>query len=161
MIYYNKRGSIIRDPMPGDAARLAKDMRRADALEVYAASGRTPIEAVEKSLELTLTGNKFTVEHEEAIVAIFGIISSGSTGLPWMLTTDVIETVWLPFARESRRIVRAMSKSYSLLTNHVDARNTVSIEWLKWCGFTMEDAKPYGIFGLPYHRFEMRRDDDV
>jgi hypothetical protein len=37
-----------------------------------------------------------------------------------------------------------MHEHYLHLMNWVDARNLESIKWLDWCGFDIEEAKPYG-----------------
>jgi len=47
---------------------------------------------------------------------------------------------------------------YSHLENWVDARNTKAINWLRWLGFTVHDPVPFGVAGLPFHRFDMRRE---
>ena len=39
--------------------------------------------------------------------------------------------------------------------NYVDARHTDAIRWLKWLGFTLHPATPYGPFDLPFHKFTM------
>jgi hypothetical protein len=42
------------------------------------------------------------------------------------------------------------------MRNYVDARHARSIRWLKWLGFTIEEARPMGFAGLPFHPFGMR-----
>ena len=59
--------------------------------------------------------------------------------------------------RRSRNVVHDMLSRYDELYNYVDARNTQAIRWLRWLGFTIMDTEPYGLCGLPFHRFEMRR----
>ncbi len=44
------------------------------------------------------------------------------------------------------------------LQNYVDARNEISIRWLKWLGFRFDPKPvPYGIWGLPFLRFQMEK----
>ena len=52
--------------------------------------------------------------------------------------------------------MKDITKDYSLLINFVDARHGVAIRWLKWLGFKVFPAKPFGPDKLPFHRFEMR-----
>jgi len=52
--------------------------------------------------------------------------------------------------------VRRQSEKFSLLYNYVDARNVKSIKWLRWLGFQLDEPAPYGVRGLPFHRFELR-----
>ncbi len=161
MIYYDNRGVIIRDPADADIADLARNMRIADAKEVYAASGLRPTGAIIRSLSMTPAGNKFTVTYNNNVSAVFGCIPCMGHGVPWLLGTEKIDDMWITFARESRRFIKAMLNQHGYLTNYVDTRNTKSIEWLKWCGFTILPAEPHGIFGLPFHRFEQRREGNV
>ncbi len=45
-------------------------------------------------------------------------------------------------------------RTYRVLRNHVDARNSQAIRWLGWLGFTLKPAVPYGVARLPFHPFE-------
>ena len=36
----------------------------------------------------------------------------------------------------SKGVVEIFQKRYRVLYNFIDARNTLHIKWLKWCGFT-------------------------
>ena len=48
-----------------------------------------------------------------------------------------------------------MHEVHPVLRNVVDARNTVSIRWLEWLGFTLGTPQPMGVCGLPFIPFEM------
>ena len=75
---------------------------------------------------------------------------------PWLLGTGEIVKHRLTFLRESRGIVADWLQRYPVLENYVDQRNSLSIAWLKWLGFKLYDAIPYGPQGLPFCRFELR-----
>jgi len=57
--------------------------------------------------------------------------------------------------KRSRYYVLEMKRHFQRLENYVDARQKRSIRWLKWCGFTVENPKPWGTLGLPFHQFWM------
>jgi len=59
------------------------------------------------------------------------------------------------FLAESRRQVGRMLGHYARLENRVDARNGPAIRYLRWLGFTLEPATPWGAAGLPFHKFSM------
>lgn len=92
-------------------------------------------------------------------VACFGVKSSGllsDTGVPWLLGTDKVREIQREFIRQSRSYVQQMREGYRVLENWVDARNTISINWLRWCGFSIESfPRPFGVNGEPFHRFWM------
>ena len=70
----------------------------------------------------------------------------------------VIERHQRAFLRRNREYVRQMQAAFPTLRNMVDARNEVSIRWLRWLGFTIEPAIRWGAAGMPFHPFWMTRD---
>lgn len=139
------------------AADLAARMRAADREEVRASGDHTPLEALQMSLERTAypVAGLFN-GRVECIFGVSNLWVLGSIGVPWLLGSETLPLYARPFLRESRRYVDAMRDRFRLLTNHVDARNEMSIRWLKWLGFAIMSPEPFGPFGLPFHRFEWR-----
>lgn len=137
---------------------VACHAREADVEELSAAGGFTPLEAM-------IVGKKWSVEcwcglADGVPICVFGVSSASplsDTGYPWMVGTDHLDSLAAGFLRRSRGVVKDMLSRYKLLYNYVDARNTRAIRWLRWLGFTIMDTEPYGVCGLPFHRFEMRR----
>lgn len=147
----------VRPPLDGDAAVIACGMRPSDRLEIWAASRFTPYEALcygQRHSTLCWTGVWKGRPIGMAGCAPGSLI--GNVGYPWQLATKEIEEAALPYLRQSRSFFRTLRKSYSLLVNWVDARNAISIHWLKYMGFKIEEAAPYGVDGLPFHYFWMR-----
>lgn len=134
--------------------QMSSHLREADVQEVKAASGATPEEALTRSFNrsskcwVAVLRGRPILAFGVAPLSIMGFIGS-----PWLLATDEILKVRREFIRESKRYVNEMSEGFELLQNYVDARNRVSINWLSWCGFVMEDAEPYGYEGRLFHRF--------
>lgn len=95
-----------------------------------------------------------------AVAGLFPLSIMGDTARPWMVGSRDLEKPWVTrqFLQTSKHALRFMISLYPHLENYVDARNTVAIRWLKWLGFQFHDPQPYGPMGLPFHRFEMRRD---
>lgn len=90
---------------------------------------------------------------------VFGIVRPSllsTKGLVWLIGAPEVEDAGLAILKVSRRFVREMAKGFDFIENWVDARNTVSINWLRWCGFTVEEPKPYGVAQLPFHHFYYR-----
>ncbi len=75
-------------------------------------------------------------------------------GAPWLLGTDAVEKHGPAFLRRSRNFRDQLLTRYSVLRNFVDDRNTVSIRWLRWLGFTLLD--PVEIRGYQFRLFELR-----
>ncbi len=135
---------------------LTLEMRRADREEVEALSGRSPREVLVESVERSASAWAGLADGD--LVCLFGVVPLslvGVTGIPWLLGSDAVVTYGRPFLRRNHSYVRDMLRDYPVLTNVVDARNAVSIRWLRWLGFKMGAPTPMGVQGLPFIPFLM------
>ena len=146
----------IREVEAGDIAILVKNMREHDKQEVNAATNMGIRNAVKTSVNLSSYSKTGLVNDE--LVCMWGVCPISllsSSGSPWMLGTDLIEKKQRVFLRRSKPWLDDIRKDYRYLENFVDARNVLSVKWLKWLGFEMDEAEPYGIHGEPFHKFTM------
>ena len=123
---------------PSHVAHVATHMREADRHEVWASHRHTPHQALVASLGVSRMSWCCLVEGKPAFM--WGVADCGgsvltSCGTPWLLGTESILAVGREFVRQCRTYVDVMQTPYELLTNYVHAENTVSLRWLKWCGF--------------------------
>ena len=136
---------------------LAANMSEADEDEVFAAVGLRPLAALER----IMAGSRdpMTALADGAVAAMYGVESPSllhPVGVPWLLSTDLTEKHWAKTARLSRQWVNDQRQRYDLLVNFVDARHYKALKWLGWLGFTILPPEPYGPYGMPFHRFELR-----
>jgi len=91
----------------------------------------------------------------------FGVAPSGIEGLgvPWMLGTNDIKNAARGIAKNSEIYIGKMLDAYPKLLNWVDARNLISIYWLKRCGFNIEPPTHYGHQNKLFHRFHINKED--
>ena len=136
---------------------LANKMRRADRDEVAAEGGRGPYAALRDSLASSAVAWTGLVNDEP--VCMFGVSPIdilGGVGSPWLLGTDKIRKHSVTFLKLNRLYIPKMLDLFPHLVNYVDVRNALSIRWLRWLGFAVDDkAVPYGIRAMPFYRFEM------
>lgn len=147
----------IRVATQADVDYVADNMREDDVREVYAAAMLTPRKAVDISIERTDV--PMVGEVDGVPFVLFGVsypYALADYGMPWLLATPAIEAHAVPFLRHSAGVVREMKARYDHLENWVDARNRLSIRWLRWCGFTVDPATPFGALKRPFHRFHAR-----
>lgn len=133
-------------------------IRDKDRAEVWAASGRNPEDVLTSGLD----HGAHTVFADGKVALIYGLqVSSPITkvGCPWMLTTTEVEKHKKLFLVLTRRMIQHWNKEHRLLFNYVDSRYTEAVRWLKWVGFTVHPAEPFGPFGVPFHRFDMVNED--
>lgn len=148
---------IVRDVRAGDVETIAANLRNADIDEIYGSCGRCDyLEVVrEGAAHSTLL---WTIEVDGAPAGVFGVTECAGVGVPWMLGTPALERAPKQLTKLGRAYVRLMSDKYATLLNYVDARSLKSVYWLARLGFTVQkDTEPYGVFGLPFHRFGMQR----
>ena len=139
------------------AEELAENMRWPDVEEVWATAHVYPLQATLLTMEVSHDAMTGLADGE--VVCMFGVASAmiiSTTGVPWLLTTDLVGKHAKPFLRRNKKVVAEMLVAYPFLRNYVDERNTVAIKWLKWLGFNVMPPVPFGVEGLPFHPFEMR-----
>jgi len=153
----NKPVYTVRESRVSDIAIIAQNMREADRKEIWRSSTHTPDSGVRTaffSSEKSWTGCKDGVPF-----VMFGFACVSMTARVyniWLLGTPEIERAGLVFLKKSRIFVDRMRKLAAVLENWVDSENAVSIKWLKWCGFTVEPAQPYGWLGRNFHYFYLK-----
>jgi hypothetical protein len=146
----------IRDVEEDDIEVLVRNMREHDKQEVNAATKMGLRAAVETSVTMSTYAKTGLVNDE--LVCMWGVCPISlisSSGSPWMLGTDLIEKRQRIFLRRSKPWLEDIKKDYKHLENHVDERNILSVKWLKWLGFEMNEAQPYGVHGELFHKFTM------
>ena len=143
----------IRSSVKSDIDWLAPRLRKADKAEIKAFAGVSPKDAL--TVSFVASTCRYTAEWEGEPIIMFGAgpVEEG-VGAVWLLGTDMIKKVRVPFLRESKRCLEALHDEYPLLFNYVDARNTLHIRWLKWLGFTFINRHPeFGVARIPFYEF--------
>jgi hypothetical protein len=144
----------IVEYQPWHGGMVSKFMRNIDRREIYYTALLTPAAAV--GFTTSTSVGKWTGLVDGEVAAIFGVArrsAISSIGVPWLLSTDAIERVPVTVARKSRVYFERIARAFPVMENHVLAENVQTVDWLKWLGFDMEEAKPYGAFGAPFIRF--------
>jgi hypothetical protein len=142
------RACHIRPAMPGDTWLLLPTVRQPD-IDELAALGVTPEMCIRHGLQIS--SEVFTIFLHGKPAGIFGAAPHpGLHVIPWAVFTTAIDEHPLPFLRASKRYIDSLT---DYLENWVDARNTLTIKWLAWLGFTIEEPLPVGLRGELFHRF--------
>lgn len=146
----------IRAATLDDARYLGSRLRQQDREEVKASHGVTGEEAVLLSFQRAVVS--YVVELDGQVICLFGVTQALTGGYPWLLGTDAMEQLPVTFFRTSRTFIDAFVQQFGYLENYVDARNTLSIQWLRWLGFTIYQPAPYGIEQKLFHKFTLGGD---
>lgn len=147
----------FRPLQAGDVAYIAEHLREADRREVEAVRGPRFADAIARAV-LRSSHYWTAVSEEGEPLAVFGVVPVSiisGIGSPWFLATERANEHPRNLVVEGRRYLSAMRAIYPRLYNYVDARNDKSIRWLRRLGFTLHPPQPYGVAGLPFHKFEI------
>lgn len=133
----------IRTAREDDLYHIAPRMREADAVEVMASGGYTPLEALLVSHRSSLLRH---VAHVDGCPeAAFGWAPhpmSRFVGVAWFLGTDEVLNHAFPMIREARKYVRMADALFHTQIAAVHAENTQSRKWLRILGFQDEGPLP-------------------
>jgi len=133
---------------------IADTMRDADRIEVMAASGRTPYDA----LQMSVKNSSFAVvvEIDGIPCTILGLVVHdilSGLGVPWLLSSEHALKHKKKFLELSPPVIQEMLSICPKLVNYVHSENRLSVRWLKWLGFVIEEPTPIGVNGEMFHRF--------
>jgi hypothetical protein len=150
----------VRSTRAKDAEKLAPKLRQADIQEIQAATGESPLVALQNGISWSDSCYTIVDENDKPL-ALFGTVpdpNSKDTGRVWFLGSDELTKHSLLFLRNSHKWVEKLHQRYDILWNYIDARNEVHIRWLKWCGFKfIRRIEKYGVEQRPFYEFEKVR----
>lgn len=138
--------------------RVAETMRQADADEVAASHGHTPLKALQAGIKVSDFVVAVVIDGEP--VAIFGLSRCNpvtGSGVPWLLSSENALKHKREFLLQSPKVIEQMLNVCPYLFNFVHTENRTSVRWLKWLGFTIEESRPFGKKGELFHRFHLTR----
>lgn len=146
--------------LPEHIATVAERMRKCDRDEIWAGTHNTPLDALTDSVEMSdkaMTWTWMMDGKPEAIGGVAAMDKLPKIGIPWLLATDQWTSDPFRVLAFSKDYVARMLTKYPTLFNYVDARNRPAVKWLKWCGFEIHPAVPFGLDKLPFHPFVKRK----
>ncbi len=150
---------VDRNPTVEDILHVATHMRAADIAECMALGERDLVDVLTDGVRRSVWSRAVLIDGEPVCilgVAPHGALLTATTGVPWMLGTDLIPQNRRALIRNAPLYIDDMLRTFSHLLNFVHADNTLAVRWLRRVGFTMHDAQPVGVNGALFHRFEMR-----
>lgn len=144
---------------PEICKKLAPDIRQCDRDEILASHGLTDMERILNNAR-EFSHESYAWLIDDLPVAAFGV-APGSyiqrIGIPWMIASDgICGGNAINFLRNSKIIVNYWRHRWDYLENYVDSRNTTSIKWLRFLGFKIHEALPFGVQKMPFHRFSLK-----
>jgi hypothetical protein len=150
-----RSGVEIRPATLADADDLAPRLREVDRREVEASSGDVLL-ALRRAVETSLDPQAVTRCGE--LLLLFGVVAPDPltpTAVPWALGAPGAGRLLATHGAAVSAYLDRVRRSFPHLVNMVDARNTPALRWIRRAGFRVHPPEPFGVAGLPFHRFEM------
>ena len=134
--------------------QIAADMRPSDVRELWAAHRHTPTESLTQAM-LSSDYHSIVIVEGEPVAALGLRVSSylSGEGVPWFLSTNAALKHKREFLINGRSVVLSMLDITPHLVNYVHAENKLSIRWLKWLGFTVDDPVESPLSKELFHKF--------
>ena len=146
----------MRPATEADLLPILSDLRDADRAEIKAFTG-CPAEFICPSVFQVSDRVWTLVARNGDLVGMVGthsVVGAPDFGCVWMFASNKITKHRMEFLRASKGALSEIHKLYPALTNYVDARNTLHINWLRWLGFTfLRRIEKYGAESLPFYEF--------
>lgn len=146
---------FVRAATVEDATHIANNLREADRMECDALLALPPILVLPAAVA---SGRRVWTFHAHTgePVGLFGVDPTHvpEVGTIWMCSTDSINKHKHEFLVQSRPYLWALNDEFPILTNMVDARNTLHHRWLKWLGFAfLQRIEKWGARSVPFIEF--------
>lgn len=136
------------------AKDMAPRMRPMEVEEIMASHMMTPLQCLTEGVQTSISAWSWIVDNE--VACMFGISKFNvfdDDCYAWLLSSNLIDKYPMRFARRCKEVLPELLSHNGALIGNVDARYALSIRWLQWMGAKIENAEPFGVMGLPFHRF--------
>lgn len=155
LTYHDDIVGDIRIAELSDCEIIGSNLREQDALEMYNYDRSSPIQAVINSFNRSMIA--MSVEHNNQVVAMFGIMIIDEVPVLWMLTTSGLKNIGRNFVRNTKSWINKMLEIYPELIGYCDLRNQESIKWLSYSGALWRETVNMGIDKMPFKKFIFRK----
>ena len=141
---------------------IAANMRQPDVDEVWASHRYKPLQAIIEGWKISQRSVVVMVNGIPCV--ILGLVVRdflSGIGVPWLLGTEQSLKHSREFLKLSPPVIDEMLALCPVLFNYVHVDNRVSIIWLKWLGFNIEEPAPRGVNNELFHKFHLERVEHV
>lgn len=148
-------------PTRADAVYIAANLKDNNRKELFCAIGDNALDDILDGLKHSDEIGCLYIDGVPA--AVYGVRKASimsDEGRVWLLMTKETENHKVFVGRQTKKAVRGLLKRYDRLYNWVNVGNDNIMRWLKWLGAEIHEPAPHGVYNLPHHFFEFRKDDE-
>jgi hypothetical protein len=125
-------------------------VRADDSQEIWSLARMDGKEAL--VLSFNNSSECYIAEYNDKVVCMYGCVPDGLGASFWLLFTPDISDLPMSFFRKARIVIDELLTRYEYIMNYAHQDKDFIIRLSKWLGFTVDDAKPYGIDRVLFHR---------
>jgi len=143
--------AYVRQARLEDAFELSLNLRQADLDELVVSSNDHPLVILSRPFTKPNFYQTYSTIHDDGtVMSMFGV---SEDGVIWMLSSDsLFKKHTKRFIKECRFWIDVLQADHTMIYNWVDHRNTKSIRWLKYCGFSISpQTQPFGPFNHQFY----------
>lgn len=149
---YNEGNIRVRRSVESDIDVISKNISPDNIEEIWVAHHLTPSIVIDMAVKESYLC--FTIEEGNNPIGIFGIRNPEERKAEvFFLVTRSFNNIGRVFLRQARGFINNFLKIYPYLDGWVYAKNIKSIEWMRYCGATIEEPMQYGIEGKLFSHF--------
>lgn len=149
---------IVAKTSPEHIGMLKNNLSEENERESFAMAHKSGSQVLQEAFDASEIS--YTMLYNGEPVLSLGVIRKSllsDEGLLWLMHSADIKKVKIRALRKSVYYLKKFLMTFNSLENYIDARNVLTIKWLKWCNFTIDDAKRVGSENMPFHKFHLRR----
>ena len=147
---------FVREAKPEDVENFHNKVRPIDLIEIEAVTKKTARESLLDCFNHPNAKTWSIVKNEGDVVGMFGVSDCHTIekfGVPFLISSDEIIPYATLFLKNCAFWVEKMQGNYEVLYNFIHSENKIAMNWLKWCGFSIETGKIYNINNIPFYLF--------
>lgn len=138
---------------------LSENIRPKDHQEIMAYSDGNIHDIIEYHIDKSDVSFAATID--DGLLAVVGVVPQSSlrlTGIPWILTTTLLDKHPRFLVKYSKPVLEVWLHKYDKLFNIVDSRYEQALRWVKWMGFTIHEPKLYEGMDVEFCAVEKSKD---
>jgi hypothetical protein len=126
---------------PYDIVALSEQLRPVEAREISASTGKAPLLPLMESF--TRSREAWAVFADGELVCCWGVVPTETegVGVPWMISTPVIERRKVAFWKLCVRELPELLERWRVLGNAIDMRHQQAVNWAKRLGFRFYETE--------------------
>jgi hypothetical protein len=154
---------LHRPAMFADVVRLSPILRPEDKAEMFAATGKAPLDALREGFNNSEECHVFLHPDDGGVIGMFGV--GNQEGAPWLGVVWAVASPRILSIKEHLTVTHKgfmdrWHEKWPVLGNFIDERNALHIKWIVKMGYVLGTRiEKYGYEQRPFIAFAHQREE--